>query len=165
MLIRICFWAGQGLDVMGTPSAALGPPRPPLFLFARDSDGGIIVGSQVVSSEKRIGFQGRFYVRTHGGREGCEGGGGTSTRDGVKARLRRWRKEARVGWSLRTSVEAAAASGGLWENPGHSPKGDRILSMTAGWSMKATIRIGPPHRGHRRGSTASTGRMSWATVA
>ena len=75
-------------------------------------------------------------------------------RGGTKARVRRWREENRVGLCLRSSVEAAAASGGLREDPGQRPKWNRISSMISGWSMKAIIRIDPPHRGHSRGSAS-----------
>ena len=62
---------------------------------------------------------------------------------GTKARVRRWREGTRVGLCLRISVEAASASGGLWEEPGQSPQWSRISSMTSGCSMKAIIRIAP----------------------
>ena len=64
-------------------------------------------------------------------------------RGGTNGLVHRWREGARVGWRLRISVEATAASGGLWEEPGQSPQWSRIFSMTSGWSMKAIIRIAP----------------------
>jgi len=45
-------------------------------------------------------------------------------------------------------------AGGLCACEGHRPRWVRIISMTAAWSMKAMIRMGPPHWGHSRGSAS-----------
>jgi hypothetical protein len=49
------------------------------------------------------------------------------------------------------SGSAAMDSGGPWARPGQSPRWVRIFSMTSGCSMKAMMRMGPPHWGHSKG--------------
>jgi len=103
-------------------------------------------------------------IGTPGEGTGARGVAGPRPRGGTKERVRRWREETWVGWCLLISVEAAAASGGLWEEPGQSPKGDRISSMTSGWSMKAGIRRDPP-RGDERSQGVHGLANRWADVA
>ena len=45
---------------------------------------------------------------------------------------------------------------GEGEGFGHSPRWVRIFSMTSLWSMKAMMRIAPPHRVHNSGSASYT---------
>lgn len=49
---------------------------------------------------------------------------------------------------------AALEAGGLWACAGHRPRWVRIFSMAAAWSMKAMIRVEPPHRGQSGGSAS-----------
>ena len=86
-------------------------------------------------------------VGTPGEEKGARGAAEPRPRGRTKARVRRWREETRVGWCLRISIEAAAASGGLWEEPGQSPTWSKISSTTSGWSMKAIIRRASSGRG------------------
>ena len=69
------------------------------------------------------------------------GRGGPLTKDGLKARLRRWREETRGSVPADRSVGSRCLSegvrslrtGGLGEESGHSPQWDRIFSITSGW--------------------------------
>ena len=45
-------------------------------------------------------------------------------------------------------------AGGLWVCVGQRPRWLRIFPMTAGCSMKAMARIGPPHWGQTKGSAS-----------
>jgi len=73
-----------------------------------------------------------------------------------------------MGRNERTSVGsidrsyAAKDADGLWAGAGHSPRWVRIFAITVCRSMKAMIRVAPPHWGHTRGSASYTGLISRA---
>jgi hypothetical protein len=62
----------------------------------------------------------------------------------------------RVAGNHSSGLAAALARGGPCERGSQSPRWVRIFSMTSARSMKASIRIPPPHRGQTSGSTSYT---------
>ena len=123
---RICFWAASHYCYRG---AAAGPGL-------AGTKGSIPHLGGAVSSEN---WSGKGWRRRWTASEVERGDTGQTRRTTA------FRAAARTTYAAMDSV-------GLWAWAGHRPRWVRIFSMTAACSMKAMIRMGPPHCGWSNGS-------------